>query len=299
MGIISRLKELRNRYGLRKGLLREASKQKERLLHRVTQEDIVKDLRGLGIETGDTVFVHSAFSKIGYVVRGAEAVIEALRKTVGEKGTILMPAFPSGGLTYEYVKRRPVFDVRNTPSDLGVIPETFRLNTSTHRSLHPTHSVTGWGHKAADLLEGHERARGLFAEDSPFGKFLLDGGKGIIIGARLHQFTTLRIIKEVILDYPYPVFCNEQFTLDVIDKHGRKLKVDTKVFNPALAPYRDGDILAPHLKSAGILIDGKIGNANSIIVDGRNLLEVLIRLYKQGVMPYRISPEEYRKKHSS
>ena len=64
-----------------------------------------------------------------------------LLAALGEDGTLLMPA-----LTYERVtSANPTFSVLGTPSNVGLIPEYFRLRPGTQRSVHPTHSVARLG----------------------------------------------------------------------------------------------------------------------------------------------------------
>ena len=57
----------------------------------LTQKNIVDILTELDIKRGDTVLVHSSLKSLGYVIGGAEAVINAIIDRVGEKGTIIMP----------------------------------------------------------------------------------------------------------------------------------------------------------------------------------------------------------------
>jgi aminoglycoside 3-N-acetyltransferase len=44
----------------------------------VTKEDIKKGLIKLGLKKGDIIGVHSSLSQFGYVIGGADAVIDAL-----------------------------------------------------------------------------------------------------------------------------------------------------------------------------------------------------------------------------
>ena len=59
----------------------------------VTVETLVGDLRGLGVEAGETILVHSSVSSLGWVAGGAQAVVEALQRTVTEDGTLVVPTF--------------------------------------------------------------------------------------------------------------------------------------------------------------------------------------------------------------
>ena len=52
----------------------------------ITLQKVISDLKTCGIQPGDDLLVHSSLSSIGYVENGAETVINALLKVVGEKG---------------------------------------------------------------------------------------------------------------------------------------------------------------------------------------------------------------------
>ena len=55
--------------------------------------DLTCDLRRLGVEAGDILFVHSSFKSLGPVEGGAESVIQALEDALGPEGLLLMPSF--------------------------------------------------------------------------------------------------------------------------------------------------------------------------------------------------------------
>lgn len=57
----------------------------------ITKKSLLEDLKGLGIEKGDTLLVHSSLSSLGWVCGGAQSVIMALIEAVGKEGTIVMP----------------------------------------------------------------------------------------------------------------------------------------------------------------------------------------------------------------
>ena len=56
----------------------------------LTAESLTAKLRECGVEAGQTVLVHLAMSKLGWVVGGAEAVLLGLLGAVGEGGTLMM-----------------------------------------------------------------------------------------------------------------------------------------------------------------------------------------------------------------
>ncbi len=65
----------------------------------VGKQEIASGLRSMGLASGDHVVVHSRLSSLGYVVGGADAVIDALQEVLTPEGTLVMPTY-SGELIY-------------------------------------------------------------------------------------------------------------------------------------------------------------------------------------------------------
>ncbi len=143
-----------------------------------TKNTLVEDFMKLGIKKGDLLFVHSSLSSIGWVVGKHITVIQALQETVGEEGTICMPAYSTDFTDPFYWQNPPIpeewhqvyrenlpaFDPLFTPSrGLGVTAESFRQFPGVLRSNHPTISVTAWGKHAEKIISEHSL-------DIPFGK---------------------------------------------------------------------------------------------------------------------------------
>jgi aminoglycoside 3-N-acetyltransferase len=138
--------------------------------------------------------VHSSLSALGWVPGGAKTVIDALLQALGPEGTLLMPA-----LTYLRVTRaQPHFDVRNTPSNVGRIPETFRLRPDVMRSVHPTHSVCGLGPLAAALLQDHPLDDTPCGPRSPFHLLPQLDGQILMLGCGLSPNTSFHAMEEVV-----------------------------------------------------------------------------------------------------
>ncbi len=123
--------------------------------------DLALDLRRLGVEAGDILFVHSSFKSLGPVVGGAIAVIEALEAAVGTDGLLLMPSFN----LVEWEERAQTWDHATTPSTVGWITEQFRQLPGVHRSDHYSHAVTARGRGAEAFVADHLRGEGM---DSPW-----------------------------------------------------------------------------------------------------------------------------------
>lgn len=158
-----------------------------------TIKKIKADLLALGVKEGDNLLVHSSLRSLGKVEGGAETVIRGLLETLGPEGTLLFPA-----LSYMAVNAaNPVFDVRNTPSCIGALPEYFRTRHSTVRSLHPTHSLSGTGKNVNELFCDHWRSTTSCGEFSPFRKLRDLGGWILFLGCSMHPNTMMHAVEEL------------------------------------------------------------------------------------------------------
>jgi aminoglycoside 3-N-acetyltransferase len=120
----------------------------------------------------EILMVHSSFDGLLPMYEGsAKELVNALGEFCGADRTLVMPAFVMGGRTYDtsaYFSSKP-FDVRRTPSEMGLVAEIFRRTPKVVRSLHPTCSVCALGPMGPELTAGHHVSETGLSPDSPFG----------------------------------------------------------------------------------------------------------------------------------
>ena len=117
----------------------------------ISQEMLRLQLREMGILPTDTVLVHTALRSVGPVEGGADGFIDALLEYLSQ-GLLLIPTHTWAVVT----KKQPVFDVRATVPNIGALPRVAAFRPDGVRSLHPTHSIAGFGKNAAEFLAGEE-----------------------------------------------------------------------------------------------------------------------------------------------
>jgi aminoglycoside N3'-acetyltransferase len=135
-------------------------------------EDLIAELAHRLPKDFEVLMVHSSFDCLLPMYKGtAKDLIAALVDFCGPERTLVMPSFVMGGRTYDsstYFRDRP-FDVRRTPSEMGMIAEIFRKTPNVLRSLHPTCSVCALGPLAKEMTAGHHVSETGLSPDSPFG----------------------------------------------------------------------------------------------------------------------------------
>jgi len=261
---------------------------KNKLTSKVVSKGQIKaDLRKIGLHKGSVVLVHSSLSSIGYVRGGADAVIEALLETVGEKGTVVVPTFPFQGLMADYVENSPVFDVKKTPSKMGIITERFRQRPKSIRSCHPTHSVAAIGAHASFLIEGHENSLYPFDKASPFWKLMRIKGYVFLLGVDYESMTVLRTFECIVPDFPYQVYLEKPIKLSVVTTKGQEKSITTKVQNPQISKIRSNSIIGGCLDKYGVSRIGSVGVATARLVFVGDLLDIMNELLRKGITTYR------------
>ena len=244
----------------------------------VTRQDIVADLKTLGLKQNDIVLVHGSLSRIGMVEGGADAVIDALLEVVGAGGTLLMPSFQSGS-EFFLAQSQCVFDIRNSPAELGIIPETFRKRPGVIRSLSPTHCTAGTGPKAWDILKDHEQCRVSAGLNSPYHKLIQAWGKILLLGVEHSSNTTLHFVENT---NGAPTLCRQLFEPAVIDSNGRTIVVPTWPHMPGL--QRNYPRVEKVLLEHALQQNGRIGDADSKLIDAQGMSELIGGIIKRDPM---------------
>jgi len=224
----------------------------------LTKKDIEFSLSLMGIKKGDTVLVHSAYTAIGEIEGGANAVIDAFLNVIGNRGTLVMSTLTGWAAP---------FDRDNSPSAVGWLSECFRRRNGTLRSMHPVHSVAAYGKHAEYITEGHENCPTGCGDGTPYHKIEKLGGKAMLLGVDMDRNTIMHMLEEradlrylLSLDIPAPTYTPDKKTFTL-----------TK-FPPG---HRDFLSATPYLRRSGAMIEGMIGNAVTKVIDIRKLCEVM------------------------
>ena len=230
----------------------------------MTKQDIIRGLRELGVREGDILMVHSALSSFGRVEGGADALIDALLEAVGPSGTVGMPT-----LYLPSISGVEVFDVNESPSQMGDVTETFRKRPGTLRGLHPTHSVAVVGARAEDLIRDHVTAPTACGKGTPFGRLAEWGGKVLLLGVDQDRNTLLHTAE----DYANLPFLSTR-TAKYRDPADGEVKEITLSRFPG--PHRNFIGLDPLFREAGVMSIGKIGKAVCRLMDAEGTVRVAV-----------------------
>ena len=161
---------------------------------------IGEHLSNLGIKPDDTIMIHGdAGISAQYIYEDDKDPIEGFfgeLKSYLSNGTILVPSF-----TYSATKGE-TFDVSNTPSEVGLFSEKFRLLDGVQRSQHPIFSVCAFGKHAEDFTIS--RLDDCFGEGTFFDQLYNSNAKIVTMGCAFERATFVHYVEQRInVSYRY------------------------------------------------------------------------------------------------
>jgi aminoglycoside 3-N-acetyltransferase len=187
-----------------------------------TARSLAADLTALGLPRGGVVLVHSSLRAIGWVVGGAEAVVEALLDVLGPDGTLVVPSFSTARTEPSRWQHPPVpeswwpviraetpaFDPRvSSTRQMGAIVDCVLRWPGTVRGPHPHVSLAANGPLAAEVVAPHPLDAGL-GDASPMGR-LYDLDAHILLLGVGHGNNSSLHLAEARADYPGKTYYDE------------------------------------------------------------------------------------------
>jgi len=230
------------------------------------EDQLVEDLRALGLYEGAAVVAHVSMRAIGPIDGGAETLLAAFRRVLGSQGTLLVPTYtpqftdpaesegaPDSLEEIEQLRAAiPVFDPRTTPAAriaVGVFPEWVRREPDAFRSSHPVVSFAAVGALAEHLTENAPFHYPL-GTDSPLARLHDRNGWVILIGVGQEVNSSLHLA-EVWADVPY---IHRTARVKTGEDHWVEMQGSPECSEGF---YR----IEPVLRQARILHRGKVGSA--------------------------------------
>ncbi|MGB0714030.1 MAG: AAC(3) family N-acetyltransferase [Gammaproteobacteria bacterium] len=187
-------------------------------------DDLVEHLRARFPEDFDVLMVHSSVNHMEPTYTGTPLdLVNALKTFCGPERTLVMPAFYFGDPEYPSVAAtfaaKPRFDLRRTPSQMGLATELFRRTRGAFQSRHPVYRVSAFGPMAEELVRGHETAGTPSGTGTPFDFMAKHRTLILGVGKFSDVLTQVHHIEDVMGDeFPVPATSGEPIDLTVVDK---------------------------------------------------------------------------------
>ena len=157
------------------------------------KQQLQDQLESMGLKGDETILIHSSMKSIGEVDGGADTVLDAWMEYFKD-GLLLLPTH-----TWKTVNAdNPVYNPQTTPSCVGLLTNMFMKRDGVIRSLHPTHSMAGYGKSAAEYLAGEEYNNTPCTPGGCYDRLKDAGGKVLLVGVGHERNTYIHSVEEVL-----------------------------------------------------------------------------------------------------
>lgn len=235
-----------------------------------TKEKLQKQLEAMGLTGEETILIHSSMKSIGEVEGGADTVLDGWMEYFAE-GLLLLPTHTWANVNME----QTVYDYRTTPSCVGLLTNLFRQRTGVVRSLHPTHSMAGFGKNAAEYLAGEEENNTPCTPGGAYDRLKDCGGKILLVGVGHERNTYIHSVEEV-LNVPNRLADCPMKLTTVLPDGTKKTVYMRKHYNPQ-QPHISEDFVKLNraLLECGAVSEVQFGDAKCLLCDAKTVFRVV------------------------
>lgn len=234
-----------------------------------TKNDLLSQIEKMGIESGDTLLIHSSMKSIGDVENGADTVLDAFMDYL-YNGLVVLPTHTWASMSDSH----NIYDPKTEPACVGILPNLFMKRKGVLRSLHPTHSVAVCGKDKEAFIEGEENLKTPCSPGGCYDRLRERNAKILLLGVGHERNTYIHCIEEL-LNVPER-FTNEPTRFEIVMPDGQ-LKTTYM--------YRHDNPINPHISEVYPKLEQAFydrnaakkvifGDANCILCDANALFEV-------------------------
>lgn len=247
-----------------------------------TRQSLADDLRALGLVPGDVIMIHAAFSRVGPVLGGPDALVDAVLDTIGPGGTLVsyqdweltvdvwgddgrvVPALRDHVPPYDPATARP-------SRDHGIVAATIGTRPGVRKSANPGASIAAIGAGADELTADHRLDYG-YGATSPLARLVAAGGRVLMVGAPWDTMTLLHhaedradIAGKRRIHIEYPLATQEGTQWRLVEEYDT-----SRPIVDGLSDDYFGTIVEDYL-AEGSGRRGYVGSAPSLVVDAADI----------------------------
>lgn len=257
------------------------------------KQQLKDQLESMVLKGDETILIHSSMKAIGAVDGGADTVLDAWMEYFKD-GLLLLPTH-----TWKTVNAdNPVYNPYTTPSCVGLLTNMFMKRDGVIRSLHPTHSMSGYGKNAAEYLAGEEYNNTPCTPGGCYDRLKEVGGKVLLVGVGHERNTYIHSVEEVLnvpnrlSDMPMELVIELQEESNNSGKlppynrdDGWKKHTDNKLYRKVYV-RKHYNAKQPHISEdfvklnqifldSGVVRKVKFGDADSLLCDAKGMFNIV------------------------
>ena len=224
----------RTAYGMGRRLVKRVRRRES--LEPIEEEVLAGIVRDeLGLREGDLAMVHSSVDALGLGFPLC-ASCRCFVASLALRGMLLFPATHLVERPERWFERDEVFDVRRTPTAMGLLSEMARRQSDAARSLHPTHSVVAVGPLAGELVATHHCDPHPCGQKSPYSRVAERGGLILGLGVDVDVLTSVHCVEDMgRVAFPVDTHREQLYEGRVRSEAGQEHTVSTRLLTRVFA----------------------------------------------------------------
>ena len=239
----------------------------------------------IGIHEGSVVFIHSSIDALN-IEFTVYRLLEILLESVGNNGTLVFPAWHFTYRAEEYLNKGLVFDVKRSPSALGLLSELARRHPDAIRSIHPFNSIVSIGKHAQEIVGEHGNSIYPSDEASPFYKIMKYDGIITGIGVDTNFISFVHCPEDVLKkQFPIKTRLDKIFDAKVKLKDGSMKIIKTLVAHPQIKNNDITGFMNKYIKKS-VCKNFTIKGNRFFVAHSRELFDSIVDLSKENKTIY-------------
>ena len=234
----------------------------------------------IGIKEGAVVFIHSSADTLNLDF-SVYRLLDILLEAVGTDGTLVFPAWHFTIRAEEYLNKGLVFDIRRSPSVLGLLSELARRHPGAVRSIHPINSIVAIGKHAQEIVGEHGNSIYPCDEKSPYFKIMNYDGIIAGLGVDTNFLSFVHCPEDVMKkQFPFRTRLDKVFDAKVKMADGTVEIIKTLTAHPQIK-YRDINKFLKKYISRTICNNFTIKGNRFFVAHSKELFDRIVDLAKE------------------
>jgi aminoglycoside 3-N-acetyltransferase len=244
-------------------------------MSKITFHNIRKTLGDVGVQSGDTILVHSFLGSFGQFEHNLETVVAGLRAAVGVDGTIVIPTY-----TIHFLSGQP-YNQEESASETGILSEYFRTYPDVRRTHCPVYSHAVWGAKRDEYVA--VQSVETLGPESLFAQLHADNALQVHFGTSMDRGTTfLHYFERVVLaPYRYSKIFKGKVTRDGVTRTEQVVHYARFLSKPAAINFNP---FGEELIEAGLMKEEYINRGRVTAIRLPTLFVEAYKRYEQDKM---------------
>jgi aminoglycoside 3-N-acetyltransferase len=257
-----------------------------------TKDNLITQLKNLGLKSSDTVMLHASMRAIGKILGGPDQIHQAIMETILPEGTLMMyvgcePEYEvvgRGKLSSSeetlFLKESPAFDPNSARArrDYGILAEFFRSWPGVRCSENPGARIAALGGKADWIVSKHPLNYG-YGPESPLAKLYEIDGKILLLGSDLDQITLFHYAEHMT---PINEKRKKRFKVPMLINHER-IWCNVEEFDTSVGIRKWPDrffetVIIKYFEKYNIK-PGLVGHAKSYLVNVKSLVNFAVKIF--------------------